>query len=109
MGSGYLPPPPPPASGRLRRIDIMEAHWGEIRQMLEGVYPSRKLHELLKYLGCPADPVDLGVTPDILKDTMLYCKETRARYTVYQLAWDLGVLDSISDRLIAQLAEQGRV
>lgn len=96
-------------SARLRRIDIMQAHWEEIRQMLAGVYSSGKLRGLLKELGCPADPVDLGVTPGVLKDTLLYCKETRARYTVLQLAWDLGVLDSISDRLIAQLAEQGRV
>lgn len=96
-------------SARLRRIDIMQAHWEEIRQMLAGVYSSGKLRGLLKELGCPADPVDLGVTPGVLKDTLLYCKETRARYTVFQLAWDLGVLDSISDRIVAQLAEQGRV
>lgn len=96
-------------SARLRRIDTMQAHWDEIQQMLAGVYSSRKLHELLKDLGCPADPVDLGVTPEVLKDALLYCKETRARYTVFQLAWDLGVLDSISDRIVAQLAEQGRV
>lgn len=96
-------------SARLRRIDIMQAHWEEIRQMLAGVYSSGKLRGLLKELGCPADPVDLGVTPGVLKDALLYCKETRARYTVFQLAWDLGVLNSISDRIIAQLAEQGQI
>ena len=43
-------------AARLHRIDTMEAHWGEIRAMLKGVYSSAKLRELLKYLGCPADP-----------------------------------------------------
>lgn len=89
--------------GRLKRIDIMQEHWGEIREMLANVYPADKLHGILKELGCPADPKDIGVTADIVKDALMYCKETRARYTVYQLAWDLGLLDNFSDKIIEKL------
>lgn len=96
-------------AARLHRIDTMEAHWGEIRAMLKGVYSSAKLRELLKYLGCPADPADIGVSPELLKDALLYCKETRARYTIFQLAWDLGVLERLSGRIVAQLQAEGRV
>ena len=92
--------------GRLRRIDFIEAHWEEIRSMLAGLYPAARLRQLLKDLGCPCDPKDIGITEDILRDTFAVCKETRNRYTVYQLAWDLNLMDKVSDSIIQQLKEQ---
>ena len=86
-------------TGRLKRIDIMQRHWEEVRAMLAGVYPAEKLRALLKDIGCPCTPRDIGVTKDVLRDALLYCKETRARYTVYQLAWDLGLLERLTDEL----------
>ena len=86
-------------TGRLKRIDIMQRHWEEVRAMLAGVYPAEKLCALLKDIGCPCTPRDIGVTKDVLRDALLYCKETRARYTVYQLAWDLGLLERLADDL----------
>ena len=89
--------------GRLRRIAAMEAKWGEVRGLLESAYPSAELRKLLKQLGCPADPKDIGVTAQVLKDSFLYCKETRARFTVLQAAWDLGVLDKLADDITEEL------
>ena len=86
-------------TGRLKRIDIMQRHWEEVRAMLTRVYPAEKLRALLKDIGCPCTPRDIGVTKDVLRDALLYCKETRARYTVYQLAWDLGLLERLADDL----------
>ena len=86
-------------TGRLKRIDIMQRHWDEVRAMLAGVYPAEKLRALLKSIGCPCTPRDIGVTKTVLRDALLYCKETRARYTVYQLAWDLGLLERLADDL----------
>ena len=37
--------------------------------------------------------------------TFLYCKDVRARYTILQLVWDLGLLDSLSDEVIGSLGE----
>ena len=95
--------------GRLKRIDFIEAHWEEIRAMLAGLYPAQKLRALLKDIGCPCDPKDIGITPELLKDTFAVCKETRARYTVYQLAWDLDLMDGISDSIIQSLKEQNAI
>lgn len=89
--------------GRLKRIDRIERKWSDIQHLFETAYPSSTLRSMLKDLGCPADPKDIGLTRDILKDTFMYCKETRARYTSYQLAWDLGLLDKLSDRIIEKL------
>ena len=74
--------------------------------MLAGLYPAARLRQLLKDLGCPCDPKDIGITEDILRDTFAVCKETRNRYTVYQLAWDLNLMDEVSDSIIQQLKEQ---
>lgn len=95
--------------GRLRRIDFIEAHWEEIRSMLSGLYPADELRNLLKELGCPCDPKDIGITEDILRDTFAVCKETRARYTVYQLAWDLDLIGEVSDSIIRKLKEQNAI
>lgn len=95
--------------GRLRRIDTMETRWGEIMRLLEGAYPAEKLRELLRFVDCPCDPKDIGITAPVLKDTFLYCKETRAVYTAYQMAWDLGLMDAISDRIIEKLRSAGRL
>ena len=40
---------------------------------------------------------------EMLKRTFLYCKAVRDRYTIFQLAWDLGLLDELSDEVIASL------
>ncbi len=93
--------------GRLRRIDRIEAHWDEIRALLEKGYPSGDLRQMLKDLGCPSDPKDIGLTEEILKDSFRYCKETRARYTVYQMIWDLGLTEALSDRVMEKLKRLG--
>ena len=95
--------------GRLHRIDRIEEKWPEIVSLFETVFPSDKLRGILKELGCPADPADIGVNEVLLKDTLMVCKETRARYTVLQMAWDLGILGQLSDRLIAELKATDRI
>lgn len=93
----------------LKRIDVIESRWSEIKSMLDALYPSEKLRSLFAELGCPHDPRDIGVTADVLKDTFLYAKDTRAVYEIYQMAYDLGALDELSDRLIEELVSEERV
>lgn len=96
-------------AGRLHRIDLAEQHWDELQALLEKAYPWEKLHAMLKNLGCPCEPKDIGLTAEILKDTFLYSKDTRNRYTVCQLAWDLGVIDELSDSIIEDLRSMSAV
>ena len=39
----------------------------------------------------------------MLRNTFLYCKEVRARYTILQLLWDLAVLEPVSQQVIDAL------
>ena len=88
-------------TGRLKRIDIMQRHWEEVRAMLAGVYPAEKLRALLKGIGCPCTPRDIGVTKDVLRGCAALLQGRHARATpLYQLAWDLGLLERLADDLV---------
>ncbi len=87
---------------RLRRIDSMEAHWAEIRARLETLPSAASLTELLREIGCPCTPQEIGIDAPVLRDTFLYCKEVRARYTLLQLVYDLGLLEKLAGRVIAR-------
>lgn len=96
-------------AGRLGRLDVIEAKWSEIKEMLDGMYSSEDMRSMLTDIGCPCNPKDIGITADILRDTFMYCKETRARYTVYQLAWDLDLMQELSENIINKLTEKGLI
>lgn len=90
-------------AGRLARIDAMERNWPAIEALLRALPSARYVKELLESLGAPGTPAEIDVDKALLKDTFLYCKEIRARYTIFQLLWDLAVLDEVSDAVIEKL------
>lgn len=92
-------------TARLARIDTMQAHWTDIRTLLESLPTAEQIENILRSLGSPCLPQEIGVDKTMLKNTFLYCKEVRARYTILQLVWDLGLLDTLSDAVIAETAE----
>ena len=89
--------------GRLARIDRMQARWQAVRAQLETLPPAGELAALLREIGCPCTPQEIGVDAAALRDTFLYCKETRERYTLLQLAFDLDLLEPLAARVIARL------
>ncbi len=89
--------------GRLARIDAMEARWPEILALLEGLPSSETVMALLRTLDAPCLPAEIGVDEAMLRNTLLYCKEVRARYTILQMLWDLGVLEDLSDGVMGEL------
>ena len=86
--------------GRLARIERMEAHWGEIVSQLRTLPTAEYLLELLRKIGCPCLPTEIGIDYSTLKDTLMYCKEIRKRYTIFQTVYDLGIMDNLSDNII---------
>ncbi len=90
-------------TARLARIDAMEANWSELLGLLEALPSSETVIELLKSLESPYLPEQIDVDVEMLRNTFLYCKEVRARYTILQMIWDLGLLETLSDKVIAEL------
>ena len=91
------------SAGRLARIDTIQSHWEEITALLAELPGSAEVMELLRSLQSPCLPEEIGVDGRLLRDTLLYAKEVRPRYTLLQMAWDLGVLERLSDDLISNL------
>ena len=87
----------------LKRIGSIETHWEEIVHQLEKLPSSEYLYSILSDIGCPALPEEIGIDDELLKNTFLYCKEVRDRYTIFQLAYDLNVLNAVSDNVIARI------
>ena len=81
----------------------MEHNWDAVRTQLQTVPSSASLRALLKDIGCPYSPTQINIDDTLLKDTFLYCKEVRPRYTVFQTVYDLGLMDKLSDRVIARI------
>lgn len=82
----------------------MEAHWDELNALLTELPSSQTVMDLLKSLDAPCLPIEIGVDADMLRSTYLYCKEVRARYTILQMIWDLGLLEPLADQVIASLS-----
>ena len=91
------------SAGRLARIDAIQSHWEEITALLAELPGSAEVMELLRSLQSPCLPEEIVVDGRLLRDTLLYAKEVRPRYTLLQMAWDLGVLERLSDDLISNL------
>lgn len=86
--------------GRLTRLDVIEKNWDAICEQLNNLPSAEYVKELLEGLGAPSMPNEIDVDRQTLKNTMMYCKEVRPRYTMYQLMWDLDILDQISDEVM---------
>ena len=89
---------------RLKRIENIERNWETIVSQLESLPSSAKLKKILDNVGCPSDPKQIGVSKSMLKDTFMFCKEVRNRYTIFQLTYDLGLLDQLSDLVIEKIS-----
>ena len=90
-------------NAHLQRIDAMEKNWAEIAALLEALPASETVMELLKSLGASYLPEQIEVDEEMLRNTFRYCKEVRARYTILQMAWDLGLLEELSEQVIEEL------
>ena len=84
------------------RIEATIAHWDEITALIERYIPHPDtMVESLKLANAPNCPNDLGLTEQHLRNALRYAKDTRYRYSVLQLIWDLGVEDKYID-LVAE-------
>lgn len=87
----------------LARIDSIESKWEQILEILNTLPSSETVMKLLQLLDAPYLPSQIDIDDKLLKNTFLYCKEVRNRYTILQMVWDLGLLDELSTQVIEEL------
>ncbi len=89
--------------GRMKRICSMQQHWGDIVQQLSMLPSAETLQKVLREAGCPCTPAEINVDKDLLRNTFLYCKEVRDRYTVLQTVYDLGLMDELAEKVMERV------
>jgi len=78
------------------------ARWPEVRQEAGAtVRPLAQLRGALEAAGAPVRAAELGLGADEAREVFLLARDIRARYTVLDLAWDLGLLDELAGPALA--------
>jgi L-ribulokinase len=84
----------------LSRLTVIEQEWDEIRKLLAALPKAKVVIDLLKQLEAPFAAEQIGLSKEILKNSILYAKDTRDRYTILQLIWDLGLSEDFAEKMI---------
>ncbi len=91
-----------PSDEALRgRLTLLKSRWSELFSTLFDVLrPAVRIREILRKGGAPTTIEAIGLTPLHLKSALLYARHIRNRYTVLDLAADIGILEEEIDPLI---------
>jgi len=84
-----------------KEIRFIMRNWKKIRRTIKDMLvPSQKIISTLKKAGVPVSFSQLGISRREMKDTLLHCREIRSRYIIFDLAYDLGVLEKYTEEYI---------
>jgi glycerol-1-phosphate dehydrogenase [NAD(P)+] len=85
-----------PSAEQLRReLAVIRDGWGDLWADIGGsLRPAARIRKILSSAGAPVTMGGLGLEPGHLRRAFLAAREIRNRYTVLDLAADLGVLES---------------
>ena len=61
--------------------------------------PYQEIEAALEAAGAPTRASDIGVDDEVLAHTVLVAKDIRSRYTILDLAEDLGILRSFCEMI----------
>ncbi len=61
--------------------------------------------KVLKSLGAPSSPLEIGLTENDLKEAILYAKEVRNKYTILDAAEYLGCLEDVAIAVSARMSQ----
>ena len=70
-------------------------------RLREQLLPAAELQRMLREVGGPSTPEDLGLTRERFRATYPQARMFRSRWTVLDLAFEAGWFDEIADELFA--------
>src|SRR5690606_11223817 len=77
------------------------ARWPEALAALRRLPPAEEVARRLRSAGCPTSLSELGIDRQTAREAIGWCRFLRERYTLFDLAADLGVLPGIVADLVA--------
>lgn len=82
------------------RFQIIADNWDRILKIIdEELPPSEVIAKLLDTIGIPTNLCAIGVNTECARITFQATKDIRDKYVLSRLAWDLGILDELSNEL----------
>ncbi len=82
-------------------LEAVRDGWGRLWDGLDDVLrPAERIREILTAAGAPVTVAGLGLTAEHLRRAFTAAREIRGRFTVLDLAFDLGVLESLRDDVL---------
>ena len=84
----------------LKRLEMIIEKWDEILKILDEELPSSEnVAAILDTIGISKDLGAINVDSQTARKTFLATKDIRDKYVLSRLAWDLGVLEDLSELL----------
>lgn len=84
------------------RLETLKALWPELKPRLQQqLMGADELQTQLRAVGAPAHPSDIDLDWQRFRDTYVRAQMIRKRYTVLDVALEMGILDELVDELFA--------
>ena len=83
-----------------KRLEVILENWDTLLQIMEEELPSAaELEQLLDTIEAPKTLREIGVEESLLPIFFMATKDIRDKYVLSRLAWDLGILEELSETL----------
>lgn len=90
-------------AAHLKRFDVIEAKWPEILKIIDEELPeTAKIDRLMRDLGMPRVPKDLGISEADAKDAFTGSREIRDKYLSGSVLWDMGLTEEAREHVHAE-------
>ncbi len=87
------------------RLQLIAERWYTITEKVRSqILPYDRIRESLHTAGCPVEPGRIGLTRDQVRETFVLAQMIRPRYTVMDLAYELGWLEECVDEIFSSPA-----
>lgn len=88
-------------TARNHRLDVMKEKWPLITETIEADLPKTEdMERLLLSLNAPANPEQMGLDLQTVKEAVVLAKEVRERFTMLQILWDLGLSEQYAQNAV---------
>ena len=86
-----------------QQLTMFKKHWPLLKaQYRKQVYPFEKMQECFRKVGAPADPADIGVTRQQLKDMLPFVQLMRWRMNMFDLALRGGFYEELVEKVFGK-------
>jgi glycerol-1-phosphate dehydrogenase [NAD(P)+] len=84
----------------LERLELLVSSWEELREKIQQqIIPYPTLKEMLLAADCPVTPEEINLSRKRVRETYILAQMIRNRYTILDLAYELGWLESCVDEI----------